>query len=622
MASFNRKSKGDGNYYQHDDRDRGTSSFHSARRVSFKNTSRQQGYDNKLRKYIEDGGDVDMTINVRRRGNVRFNPLKGRLGQGGNRGGGNFSRGGGNFRAKGIQEGPSDWFKVTICHGKKYNRQEVMKKLQTFVQPVPFVPIGVKIEEDDMTFYVDNAKTANSINSANFRLQMGDGWKVQIKVKAEMPSVDLSPALKDKIKVVMSTKFDPSAQHLDLTRFYANDDFLNEDIFVPLNRQNIILAVFQIIAESIPNLRSLNLSDNKIFTAQHFSMLKKHCSELKTLNLSKNRIRDLSELKCLEGLRLQTLTLDLNPLCDKYQDQTSYVREVRKIFKTLLSLDGVDLPPPLTFDIEESQYKLPTSQGNYLCNGESRDFARLFLEEYYKMYDNAINRDALNDAYADTAQFSMNAFNLSGGVTVNNYITESRNLKKVNNFERRAKLLHVGKQEIVRFLNTLPKTKHDLPSFTVDVLVFTSSLISLCVTGVFKESEHVTPMKAFSRAFTLIRTATGFNIVNDILSITEASKEQAATAFEMPSTPISQEASTSLNTTPVTNPVPTVTPAASPQEMELKREMVVALSIQTGMNTDWSEKCLGDTNWDFHRALNAFNEFHRLNKIPPEAFQQ
>lgn len=57
------------------------------------------------------------------------------------------------------------------------------------------------------------------------------------------------------------------------------------------------------------------------------------------------------------------------------------------------------------------------------------------------------------------------------------YISESRNLKKVSNFERRSKLLHVGKTEVVRFLNTLPKTQHDLPSFTVDLTIFRVSAI-------------------------------------------------------------------------------------------------------------------------------------------------
>lgn len=59
------------------------------------------------------------------------------------------------------------------------------------------------------------------------------------------------------------------------------------------------------------------------------------------------------------------------------------------------------------------------------------------------------------------------------------YIPESRNLKKINHFERRSKLLHVGKKDIVEFLTSLPKTQHDLTSFNVDLLIFRVSIVLL-----------------------------------------------------------------------------------------------------------------------------------------------
>ena len=72
--------------------------------------------------------------------------------------------------------------------------------------------------------------------------------------------------------------------------------FLDNDLFVPLNRQVMLLCVFQIIAESVPNIRALNLSENKIFTTEHFSMLKRHACNLKSLDLSKNKASTNSNL--------------------------------------------------------------------------------------------------------------------------------------------------------------------------------------------------------------------------------------------------------------------------------------------------------------------------------------
>lgn len=105
-----------------------------------------------------------------------------------------------------------------------------------------------------MTFYVDNHKTAQSLNQANLKLQMKDGWKVgllsfflssqlrcatryfikginfsvffqqvQIKVVPNIPFVELNPELKEKIKLVMSSKYNAMAGHLDLSKFYANE---------------------------------------------------------------------------------------------------------------------------------------------------------------------------------------------------------------------------------------------------------------------------------------------------------------------------------------------------------------------------------------------------------------
>lgn len=77
--------------------------------------------------------------------------------------------------------------------------------------------------------------------------------------------------------------------------------------------------------------------------------------------------------------------------------------------------DGVDLPPPVSFDNEESQARLPQSHGSFLCSADGRAFTRQFLEQYYAMYDSQIGREAVAEAYADNAQFSMTAFSSASG---------------------------------------------------------------------------------------------------------------------------------------------------------------------------------------------------------------
>lgn len=48
-------------------------------------------------------------------------------------------------------------------------------------------------------------------------------FQIQIKVSAHMPYIDVNPALKEKIRQVMSSHYDVKTQHLDLFRFYAKE---------------------------------------------------------------------------------------------------------------------------------------------------------------------------------------------------------------------------------------------------------------------------------------------------------------------------------------------------------------------------------------------------------------
>ena len=70
-------------------------------------------------------------------------------------------------------------------------------------------------------------------------------------------------------------------------------EFLVNDVFVPLNTPNVLQAVLEIISKDVPNLRSLSLSNNKIYDTRNFVLLKRNMPNLKSLDLSKNKVRDL-----------------------------------------------------------------------------------------------------------------------------------------------------------------------------------------------------------------------------------------------------------------------------------------------------------------------------------------
>ena len=50
--------------------------------------------------------------------------------------------------------------------------------------------------------------------------------QMQFKVRPYTPFVQMDNILKEKMKVVMSSKFDATSQHLNLSKFYANEGIM------------------------------------------------------------------------------------------------------------------------------------------------------------------------------------------------------------------------------------------------------------------------------------------------------------------------------------------------------------------------------------------------------------
>lgn len=64
--------------------------------------------------------------------------------------------------------------------------------------------------------------------------------------------------------------------------------------------------------------------------------------------------------------------------------------------------------------------------------------------------------------------------------TLSQYLSESRNfLKSDRNKHGRSRYVHKGRENIINFLDKLPRTKHDIGSFLVDVPLATVSLLWL-----------------------------------------------------------------------------------------------------------------------------------------------
>jgi nuclear RNA export factor len=101
---------------------------------------------------------------------------------------------------------------------------------------------------------------------------------------------------------------------------------LVDNYAVALFRPTVMSAVLDVIAENVPDLRALKLSDNKLYSHENLSELSLKVPNLRALHIGRNRIQDMHQLNCLKGLRLEELVLVGNPLCDTYQDKNMYIR--------------------------------------------------------------------------------------------------------------------------------------------------------------------------------------------------------------------------------------------------------------------------------------------------------
>uniref|UniRef100_A0A7N8YMZ1 Nuclear RNA export factor 1a n=1 Tax=Mastacembelus armatus TaxID=205130 RepID=A0A7N8YMZ1_9TELE len=500
--------------------------------------------------------------------------------RGGDRGGGSSSGGGGGGGGK----NRSGWYKVTIPHGRKYDKKWLLAALQN-ICAVPYTPVQYHVDHGRAHFYVDDSSAASALHKCSHKITDTDGYKVSISRRNIQ---------------CMAKRFDGSQQALDLNNIRTDPDLVSHNIEIVLNWKTNMEAVIKIIEENIPELACLNLSNNRIHKLDELAELVTKVPNLKTLNLSNNELKSDRELDKVKGLKLVELWLNRNPLCNHFKDQASYIRSVSYF---LGGLRG-DLNWNVQWHSSLPCLIMTTTQENKQGN---QLMLHLTCCRYYSIYDSG-DRQPLLDAYHDGASLSLTtpySTQNPSRSSLGEYHKDSRNLKRIKDSTMRFRLLKHTRLNVVAFLNELPKTQHDVASFTVDVNTYTNTLLLFTVSGVFKEvavdGKSRDSTMAFSRVFITVPAGnSGLCIVNDQLFIRMATTEEIRRAFVAPAP------------TPSSSPVPTLTAS--------QQEMLTAFSQKSGMNLEWSQKCLQDNEWDFNRAAQIFTQLKTEGQIPDVAF--
>ncbi|KAG8437936.1 hypothetical protein GDO86_008575 [Hymenochirus boettgeri] len=561
----------------------------------------------------DDDGDVAMSDTHEPR--HRFNPYN----RGGKRRDDRSGRDNKNFQSvshKDVQhqnrpessDDKKSWFKITIPHGKKYEKSWILGLLQGACN-VPFSAVEYHCDHSRAHFFVDDPAAAKALKQISRTITDRENFKVTIITRQCPPPVIQLMNMKDEeiehFKSCMQKRYDGARQALDMKALRSDPDLVANKVDLILGRKSCMTTMLQIIEENVPELLSLDISNNKLFKLDDLSEIHLKVPNLKILNLSQNLLKSDRELEKIKSLKLEELWLEGNPLCDAFRDQARYISAVLKRFPKLLRLDGQELPPPITFDVE-TPTTLPPCKGSYLASEDIKVLVLRFLQQYYVYYD-AEDRQGLLNVYHDEACCSLSIpFGPGQNPTrssLGDYFKDSRNVKRLRDPTLRFKLLKHKRLNVVGFLNELPRTQHDLNSFVVDITAQSNTLLCFVVNGIFKEVEGQSSgtVRAFSRMFIAVPGSDGgLLLVNDEQFIRNASTEEVRKAFATPAP------------TPSSSPVPVLAP--------LPHEMVQAFIQLSGMNAEWSQKCLEDNGWDFDQAAQIFMKLNAEGNIPDVAF--
>ena len=527
----------------------------------------------------------------------------------------------------------TNWWKIVIPDGTKHNKDWLFKKVESIAN-VPIEAVNLHTYKENLIFFINEKSVANAISSVSNTITTKDGTKIFISVRpspppkygndkekfSNMQERELSQEQMEVLKKFLGSRFDPETIKLDLSNMYFDKILRGGNIEGKIFK--LMGPILKLIHDICPQLKILDLSNNRVSSLRIIENLSEMCPDLEELDLSKNIIRYSGEVTKLKGnKKLRKLWLTDNPLKDQFErsgSENSYRIEVRKYLPQLQELDGADLPPAIV--VVENKLTLPPYSDGYSVNSEASKLIAEFVKNFINVYDSedVNDRQELLQAYHNDATFSVC---LNTGVTNNEkqakvdpYIRSSRNLLKAKDRNLRAQLIKHKKLSVVAALTELPKTKHILESFLLDVPMITSSALSFILHGLFYSNGEENIL-AFTRSFMAVPGSStgGFLIINDQLQIRNVTDKQLKMFKSIPNKISSVPSKiSSIQEEPTLAPVANCSPE---QQVLLQR-----FSTESKMNLKWSFNALNSNNWNFEQAALKFSELKNSGKIPPEAF--
>jgi nuclear RNA export factor len=421
-------------------------------------------------------------------------------------------------------------------------------------------------------------------------------------------SQNLSSEARETIKAFVASKYNAEALSLDLE---GCSEQLSSQTGATFANTRFVQEICNIIRDHIPDVRTVNFSNNNITTLSAFRFLAKSAPSLLNICLRSNSIKSIKELDYLRGYSdtLNELILSDNP-CVASASPAMYQHEVLTRFPFCKYLDGSQPQPLIQFNLanESTASKVPEDQGSFFDSESSQANAIAFVNQYFPLYDS--NRQGLLSAYAHDACFSVTVSKNARGLP-KEYCTNSRNLVTSASLSApgddtavlssAVPLMLCKPLNIVYTLDSFPATSHDLDTMTADSFVVPSTtttggnnVLAVSINGTFLEKgdNDKTTIREFHRTFLLIPPRPADNtqwpivILNDQLHIFDG-----PVTAKPPALPSAVPAA-----------APAANGAAPPQQMA----MVQQLSQQFQVDSNLATQALSSNNWNYEVIISSF----------------
>ena len=453
---------------------------------------------------------------------------------------------------------------------------------------------------------------------------------------------------KSMLRGVLERRYNFDNKFLDLSALGQDEELQRKNVFDKKSTMSKIFPAlmkvlevsFDTTTEKNAAITSVSLANNELVDLTMVTTLSPTLPKLQNLDLSNNQFEKLASLQNWKKrfYHLQHLILTGNPI---EQNEPDYPAEIIKWYPNLQMLNHVQVRTEEEIAKKATVTDLPFPIRSALFKDEG-GIAENFVRTFFTGFDT--DRAALAaHYYDDNSDFSFSVNTQAPRDPAHTehtekqewdqYIKNSRNLKKISQLPARQNRLFRGTKAVADAFAALPKSKHpDLLSEAQKWIIEAHIQPSvpdpsgqspngvdgfmITVHGEFDELDaggQAKKKRSFDRTFIIGPGGpSGVRIVNDMLTVRAYGGSQAFEPDRLDGwADVAQGGAASLDTVPQL-------PAGL--TFEMAEQMVAELQKQTGMTVQYAKDCLEQVGWEFQKGLEVFTNVK--GNLPAEAFVQ